>query len=258
MEDFYYAGGLPVVINQLKQYLHNDAVTVNGKTIGANNASPVCYNTEVIATIDAPLQQHAGIAVLKGNLCEDGAIIKPSAATKDLMQHRGRAVVFETMEDYHARIDDPNLDIDETCVIVLKGVGPVGYPGMPEVGNVDLPEKLIRKGVKDIIRISDGRMSGTAYGTVVLHVSPESSIGGTLALVKDGDMIELDVERRRLHLDISDAELQKRKAAWTAPEPMAARGYVKLYIDHVQQAHLGADLDVLRGGSGSDVTRDLH
>ena len=173
-------------------------------------------------------------------------------------QHRGRAVVFETMEDYHARIDDPLLDIDETCVIVLKGVGPVGYPGMPEVGNVDLPEKLLRKGVRDMIRISDGRMSGTASGTVVLHVSPESAVGGTLALVKDGDMIELDVAQRRLHLDIPDEELQKRKAAWTAPAPMATRGYVKLYIDHVQQAHLGADMDVLRGGSGSEVIRNLH
>jgi len=258
MEDFYYAGGLPVVINQLKKYLHNDIITANGRSIGENNANPVCYNTEVIATIDKPLQEHAGINVLKGNLCEDGAIIKPSAATKKLMQHRGPAVVFETMEDYHARIDDPNLEIDENSVIVLKGVGPVGYPGMPEVGNVDLPEKLIRKGVKDIIRISDGRMSGTAYGTVILHVSPESSIGGTLALVRDGDMIELDVANRRLHLDITDEELQKRKAAWIAPKPVTERGYVKFYIDHVQQAHLGADLDVLRGGSGSEVTRDLH
>lgn len=258
MEDFYYAGGLPVVINELKKYLHNDAITVNGKSIGENNAEPVCYNREVIASVDAPLQEHAGIAVLKGNLCADGAIIKPSAASKELMKHKGKAVVFETMEDYHARIDDPNLDVDEYSVLVLKTVGPVGYPGMPEVGNVDLPEKLLRKGVKDMIRISDGRMSGTAAGTVVLHVSPESAIGGVLALVKDGDMIELDVENRKLHLDISDEELQKRKAAWKAPEPAATRGYVKFYIDHVQQAHLGVDLDILRGGSGDTVTRDLH
>lgn len=258
MEDFYYAGGLPVVINEMKNYLHNDMITVNGKTIGENNSNPVCYNREVIATVDNPLQHDAGIAVLKGNLCVDGAIIKPSAASKELMKHRGRAVVFETMEDYHARIDDPDLDIDETCVIVLKTVGPVGYPGMPEVGNVDLPEKLLRKGVKDMIRISDGRMSGTAAGTVVLHVSPESAIGGTLGLVKNGDMIELDVEKRRLHLDISDEELQQRRDAWVAPAPMATRGYVKLYIDHVQQAHLGADLDILQGGSGDIVTRDLH
>src|SRR5688572_2944521 len=258
MEDFYYAGGLPVVINQLKEYLHNDVITVNGKSIGENNKSPVCYNQDVIATVDKPLQANAGIAVLKGNLCEQGAIIKPSAATKQLMKHRGRAVVFETIEDYHARIDDPELDIDEHSVIVLKGVGPVGYPGMPEVGNVDLPLKLLQKGVKDMVRISDGRMSGTAGGTVVLHVSPESSIGGVLALVQNGDMIELDVAARKLHLDVSDEELANRKAQWQPPTPMATRGYVKFYIDHVQQAHLGADLDVLRGGSGSDVVRDLH
>lgn len=258
MEDFYYAGGLPVVIKELIEYLHNDAVTVNGKTIGENNQKPVCYNRDVIATVDEPLQHNAGIAVLKGNLCEQGAVIKPSAATKALMKHRGRAVVFETMEDYHARIDDPELDIDETCVMVLKNVGLVGYPGMPEVGNVDLPEKLLRKGVKDMIRISDGRMSGTAAGTAVLHVSPESAVGGVLALVKDGDMIELDVENRRLHLDVREEELQKRKAEWTPPEPVAARGYVKLYIDHVQQAHMGADWDVLQGCSGGVITRDLH
>ena len=258
MEDFYYAGGLPVVIKELNQYLHNDLITVNGKSIGENNATPVCYNQDVIASIDKPLQEHAGIAVLKGNLCEQGAIIKPSAATKQLMKHRGKAVVFETIEDYHARIDDEDLDIDETSVIVLKGAGPVGYPGMPEVGNVDLPEKLLRKGVRDMIRISDGRMSGTAAGTVVLHVAPESAIGGTLALVKDGDMIELDVQNRRLHLDVSDEELKKRKAEWTAPPPMATRGYVKFYIDHVQQAHLGVDLNFLQGGSGNTITRDLH
>ena len=258
MEDFYYAGGLPVVIKELKQYLHTGALTVNGRTIGENNQAPVCYNQDVIATVDRPLQERAGIAVLKGNLCEQGAVIKPSAASKELMKHRGRAVVFETMEDYHQRIDDPELDIDESCVIVLKGVGPVGYPGMPEVGNVDLPEKLLRKGVRDMVRISDGRMSGTAAGTVVLHVAPESAVGGTLALVKDGDVIELDVENRRLHLEVSEEELEKRRKEWVAPQPVANRGYVKLYIDHVQQAHLGADMDVLRGGSGSTVTRDLH
>ena len=258
MEDFFYAGGLPVVIKELKKYLHSDAITVNGRTIGENNTTPVCYNQDVIATIDSPLQENAGIAVLKGNLCENGAVIKPSAATKELMKHRGPAVVFETIEDYHERIDDPDLDIDENSVIVLKNVGPVGYPGMPEVGNVDLPEKLLRKGIKDMIRISDGRMSGTAAGTVVLHVSPESAVGGTLALVKNGDMIELDVEKRRLHLDVSDEELQKRRSDWLPPKPMAQRGYVKIYIDHVQQAHLGADLDILNGGSDGEVTRDLH
>ena len=258
MEDFYYAGGLPVVLKELKKYLHNDAITVSGKPIGDDTANSTCYNTDVIATIDQPFQKEAGIAVLKGNLCEGGAIIKPSAASKKLMKHRGKAVVFESMEDYHERIDKPDLDIDENSVIVLKGVGPKGYPGMPEVGNVDLPEKLLKKGITDMVRISDGRMSGTAAGTVVLHVSPESAIGGNFALVKDGDFIELDVEGRRLHLDISDDELAKRKAAWVAPEPLAARGYVKIYIDHVQQANLGADLDILRGGSGSEVTRDLH
>lgn len=258
MEDFYYAGGLPVVINELKNYLHNEAITVNGSPIGANNENPVCYNREVIAAIEAPLQQHAGIAVLKGNLCENGAIIKPSAVTPALAKHRGKAVVFSSMEDYHARIDDPDLDIDENSVIVLQGVGPVGYPGMPEVGNVDLPEKLLHKGVRDLVRISDGRMSGTAAGTVVLHVSPESAVGGTLALVQNGDMIELDIAQRKLHLEVAEEELARRRAAWQPPTPVAERGYVKFYIDHVQQAHLGSDLDILRGSSGSEVTRDLH
>ena len=258
MEDFFYAGGLPVVIRELHDYLHNEAITVNGRTIGENNASSVCYNADVIATIHKPLQENAGIAVLKGNLCEHGAIIKPSAATKKLMKHRGPAVVFETIEDYHARIDDPDLDIDERSVIVLKNVGPVGYPGMAEVGNVDLPEKLLKKGVKDMIRISDGRMSGTAAGTVILHVSPESAIGGTLAFVRDGDIIELDVEQRRLHLDVNDDELKRRRSTWTPPVPATERGYVKIFLDHVQQAHLGADFTTLRGGSGSNVTRDLH
>jgi len=258
MEDFYYAGGLPVVIKELKKYLHTGAITVNGKSIGENNHSTVCYNADVIAPIDQPLQQEAGIAVLKGNLCELGAIIKPSAATKHLMKHRGKAVVFETMEDYHARIDNDDLDIDENSIIVLKGAGPVGYPGMPEVGNVDLPEKLIRKGVKDMIRISDGRMSGTAAGTVILHVAPEAAIGGLLAFVHDGDIIELDVVNRKLNLEITDDEIERRRALWVRPDPRATRGYVKFYIDHVQQANLGVDLDHLRGGSGSEVTRNLH
>jgi len=258
MEDFFYAGGLSVVFRELENIMHSDAISVNGKTFKENYAKAECYNRDVIATIEKPFKEEAGIAVLKGNLCENGAVIKPSAATPGLMKHRGIAVVFESMEDYHERIDDPDLDIDENSVIVLKGVGPKGYPGMPEVGNVDLPEKLIMKGVKDIVRISDGRMSGTAYGTVVLHVSPESAIGGTLALVQNGDPIELDVAKRRLHLDVPDEELQKRRANWIAPEPLAERGYVKLYLDHVQQADIGADLDVLEGGSGSIVERDLH
>jgi dihydroxy-acid dehydratase len=258
MEDFFYAGGLPVVLRELKTFLHNEAITANGRSIGENNKDAPCHNTDVIAPADKPIQSEAGIAVLRGNLCEDGAVIKPSAATKNLMRHRGRAVVFESIEDYHKRIDDPSLDIDESCVIVLKNVGPKGYPGMPEVGNVDLPEKLLRKGIIDMVRISDGRMSGTAAGTVVLHVTPESAAGGTLAIVKDGDMIELDVAKRKLHLDISEEELARRKESWTPLPPHASRGYVKFYIDHVQQANLGADLDILRGGSGSDVHRDLH
>jgi L-arabonate dehydrase len=258
MEDFFYAGGLPVVLKELGDLLHQKVITANGKTLRENNKNAKCWNRDVITTLDKPFQKEAGIAVLKGNLCENGAVIKPSAATPKLMKHRGRAVVFESMEDYHKRIDDPDLDIDENCVIVLKGVGPKGYPGMPEVGNVDLPEKLILKGVKDMVRISDGRMSGTAYGTVILHVSPESSIGGTLALVQNGDFIELNVEKRMLNLEISDQELARRKAAWASPEPLADRGWVKLYIDHVEQADKGADLDFLIGGSGSTVERDLH
>ena len=258
MEDFFYAGGLPVVMKELGNLLHQDIITANGKTFNENYAKAICYDDNVISKIDNPLQENAGIAVLKGNLCENGSVIKPSAATPKLMKHTGKAVVFETMEDYHKRIDDPNLEIDENSVIVLKGVGPKGYPGMPEVGNVDLPEKLIMKGVKDIVRLSDGRMSGTAYGTVVLHVSPESSVGGTLAVVQNGDMITLDVEKRLLQLNISDEELNKRKADWRAPEPLAKRGYVKMYLDHVEQAELGADLDFLVGGSGAKVDRDLH
>lgn len=258
MEDFFYAGGLPVVLKELGSLLHQQVITANGKSLLENNQKAKCYNNDVIATMEKPLIKHAGIAVLKGNLCENGAVIKPSAATPALMKHRGRAVVFESMEDYHARVDDPDLDIDENCIIVLKGVGPKGYPGMPEVGNVDLPEKLILKGIKDMVRISDGRMSGTAYGTVVLHISPESSVGGTLAIVQDGDFIELDVEKRRLHLDIPDDELARRKTAWQPPKSLVKRGYVKIYLDHVQQADQGADLDILVGGSGAKVERDLH
>ena len=258
MEDFFYAGGLPVVLKELKELLHSDSITVNGNGFSENYEDAVCYDTDVISTMEKPLQTEAGIAVLKGNLCENGAVIKPSAASKELMQHKGKAVVFESIEDYHNRIDDPHLDIDKDSVIVLKGVGPKGYPGMAEVGNVDLPEKLILQGVKDIVRISDGRMSGTAAGTVILHVSPESTVGGTLALVQNGDLIELDVPNRKLHLDVSDAEIAQRKAAWKAPEPLANRGYVKIYIDHVEQADKGADLDFLVGGSGSKVERDLH
>ncbi|MBO9565324.1 MAG: dihydroxy-acid dehydratase [Niastella sp.] len=259
MEDFFYAGGLPVILNELKDHLHKNVVTVTGKNHHENiigNTS--CCNDNVIAALDTPFMPEAGCVVVKGNLALNGAVMKPSAATPALMKHRGRAVVFESIEDYHARIDTPELDIDETCVMVLKYVGPVGYPGMPEVGNMALPKKLLQKGVTDMVRISDGRMSGTAYGTVVLHVSPESAIGGALALVENGDMIELDVEQRRLHLDVSDEELAKRRAAWTPPKPAASRGYVSLYVKHVLGADKGADLDFLQGSSGSTVTRDSH
>jgi L-arabonate dehydrase len=259
MEDFYYAGGLPVVIHELKDHLHMDALTVTGKTHKENiEGACSCYNRNVITDIEKPLIPEAGIVVLKGNLAINGAVMKPSAATPSLMQHRGRAVVFENIEDYHTRVDDPDLDIDETCVMVLKMVGPVGYPGMPEVGNMVLPKKLLSKGVTDMVRISDGRMSGTAYGTVVLHVSPESGIGGNLALVQNGDMIELDVKNRRLHLDVSDEELARRRTLWKKPELAADRGYVNLYVQHVQQADKGADLDFLVGRSGSRVSRDSH
>ncbi|MEO0733920.1 MAG: IlvD/Edd family dehydratase, partial [Bacteroidota bacterium] len=200
MEDFFYAGGLPVVIRELGDRLHVKAVSVNGKSIVENSKEAVCYDREVIKPYDAPLQEEAGIVVLRGNLCPGGAVTKPSAATPELLQHTGPAVVFESIEDYHARIDDPDLEIDANSVMVLKGVGPVGYPGMPEVGNMDLPAKLLKRGIKDMVRISDGRMSGTAYGAVVLHVAPESAVGGPLALVQNGDMITLDVANRRLEL----------------------------------------------------------
>lgn len=258
MEDFYYAGGLPVVINELRDELHTDAMTVNGKSLGENTAGAECFNRDVIATMDQPFKKEAGIAVVYGNLCEHGAIVKPSAASPELMQHRGRAVVFESNEDFHSRIDDPALDVDESCILVLKNVGPKGYPGMPEVGNMALPKKLLKKGVRDMIRISDGRMSGTAYGTVFLHVSPEAAVGGNLALVQDGDMIEVDVPARRLHLDVPEDELAKRRAAWTPPPQQQHRGYVKLYVDHVTQAHEGADLGFLIGKSGSYVPKDNH
>ena len=258
MEDYYYAGGLPVIIDQLRDMIHSDALTINGKTIGENCKGAPCYNRDVIAPPDKPIKEKAGIAVLKGNLCENGAVIKPSATSGKLLKHRGRAVVFENIEDYHARIDDPDLDIDENCVMVLKSAGPVGYPGMPEVGNLDLPEKIIKKGITDMVRISDARMSGTAYGTVVLHVSPESAVGGNLAFVKNGDLIELNVEKRLLSLQVPEEELKKRKDAWKPQKPEYERGYVSMFIKHVEQADKGCDFDFLRGGSGSEVQRDLH
>jgi len=257
MEDFFYAGGLPAVLREVQHLLHRDALTVNGKTIGENIANAPCWNREVIRPLDKPFMPEAGIAVLRGNLAPDGAVIKPSAASAHLLKHRGRAVVFETIEEFHAKIDDESLDIDEDCVMVLKNCGPKGYPGMAEVGNMPLPPKVLRKGITDMVRISDARMSGTAYGTVVLHTSPEAAAGGPLALVQNGDMIELDVPARRLHVEVSDEELARRRANWK-PLEAPKRGWQKLYVDHVQQAHLGADLDFLVGASGAGVPRDSH
>jgi dihydroxy-acid dehydratase len=257
MEDFYYAGGLPAVLKEIEGVLNKDAMTANGRTMGENIAAAPCWNRDVIKAFDDPFKANAGIAILRGNLAPDGAVIKPSAATPKLLKHRGRAVVFETIEDFKAKIDDENLDIDENSIMVLKGCGPKGYPGMAEVGNMALPPKVLRKGITDMVRISDARMSGTAYGTVVLHVAPESAAGGPLALVRTGDVIELDVPARKLHLDVSEAELATRRAAWVAPEP-PKRGYYKLYVEHVQQADKGCDLDFLVGGSGTTVTRDSH
>jgi dihydroxy-acid dehydratase len=260
MEDFYYAGGLPVVLRTLGErgLLHKDAPTANGKAIWDNVKDAPCWNRDVITSFDEPFKPEAGIAILRGNLAPDGAVIKPSAASPELMNHTGRAVVFETIEDLHHAIDDEDLDIDETCVMVLKNCGPKGYPGMAEVGNMPLPQKLLRNGVRDMVRISDARMSGTAYGTVVLHVAPEAAAGGPLALVRNGDLITLDVAARSLHLHVDQAELDRRRAAWTPPEPPATRGYARLYVDHVLQADKGADLDFLVGRTGSPVPRDNH
>jgi dihydroxy-acid dehydratase len=258
MEDFYYAGGLPVVMRALNETLHNNCITANGKTVAENYSAAVSYNEDVITELIKPFKTETGLAVVSGNLCENGAVIKPSAASPHLMQHTGRAVVFENIEDYHARVDDPLLDIDENSVMVLKNVGPIGYPGMPEVGNMAIPKKLLEKGVVDMLRISDGRMSGTGFGTVVLHVSPEAAKGGVLAIVQDGDMISLDVENRKLELLVSEEEIAKRISLWKPSHVEVNRGYVQIYQQHVQQAHLGADMDFLKGGSGSKVTRDSH
>src|SRR6185312_6819031 len=258
MEDFCYAGGLPVVLKEIAQHLHTSAITANGLTIGENIADAQNYNTEVIRPLATPFKEHAGIAVLRGNLSPRGAVIKPSAATPALMVHKGRAVVFENIEDFHRRIDDESLDIDENCVMVLKNCGPKGYPGMAEIGNMPLPPKILRRGITDMVRISDGRMSGTAYGTVILHTAPEAAAGGPLAVVQNGDIIELDVPRRVLHLHVSDEELARRLAQWRAPEPPLSSGYWKLYIDRVLQADEGVDLDFLVGQRGAFVPRDNH
>jgi dihydroxy-acid dehydratase len=258
MEDFYYAGGLPVVMKELHERLHHHAIAVSGKPISYNYSSATCYDENVIGSLDRPFKPDTGLVVLKGNLCENGAVLKPSAATPELLQHRGEAVVFENIEDYHARIDDPELPVTKDSILVLKNVGPIGYPGMPEVGNMSVPKKLLEQGVHDMVRISDGRMSGTGFGTVVLHISPESALGGTLALVQNGDIIELDVANRSLSLLVDEAELAIRRKNWKPTHKMATRGYVQLYQTHVLQAHQGADMDFCVGGSGDVVTRDSH
>ncbi len=260
MEDFHRAGGLLAVLREVQDLLDPDALTVTGQPLVKHLADAQIWDEAVIRPRAAPLLDDAGIAVLRGSLAPNGAVVKPAAASPELLSHRGRAVVFDSIEDLHARLDDPDLDVDETCVLVLRGCGPKGYPGMPEAANTPLPAKLLAKGVRDMVRISDARMSGTAYGTVVLHISPEAAVGGPLALVRDGDMIILDVPGRRLDLDVPVEELQQRqpaealRAGYAAPQ----RGWQKLYVDHVLQADQGADLDFLVGSSGDKVTRDSH
>ncbi len=260
MEEFFYAGGLPVVLKRLGEggLLHKDALTVSGDTMWNEVKDVQNHNDDVILPTDQALTQSGGIVVVRGNLAPAGAVLKPSAASAHLMQHRGRAVVFEDIDDYKAKINDPDLDIDETCVMVLKNCGPRGYPGMAEVGNMGLPPKVLKKGVTDMVRISDARMSGTAYGTVVLHTSPEAAVGGPLAVVQNGDFIELDVAQRRLHLDISEAELAARLAAWQPSHDAPESGYAWLHQKHVEGADTGADLDFLKGCRGSAVGKDSH
>jgi dehydratase ilvD1 len=260
MEDLHYAGGLPAVMKAMGSLLDLDAPAVSGATLRDHVADASCFDAEVIRSVSAPVKASSGIWVLRGNLCPGGAVMKPSAATQSLCQHRGRAVVFESIEDLHARIDDPALEVDENSILVLKGCGPKGYPGMPEVGNMPLPAKLLAKGVKDMVRISDARMSGTAFGTVILHVAPEAEAGGPLAVVRNGDEIELDGANRTLSLLISNADLEARLADWRASRgpASATRGYVKLYTEHVLQADKGCDLDFLVGASGADVARESH
>jgi dihydroxy-acid dehydratase len=260
MEDFHYAGGMPAVLKELGSLVHLDARTAWGQTIRESIANAECYNREVIRPLNEPASAAAGIWVLKGNLCPGGAVMKPSAATGSLFRHRGRAVVFESIEDLRARIDDPNLEADENSVLVLKNCGPRAYPGMPEVGNMPLPRKLLAKGVKDMVRISDARMSGTAFGTVVLHVAPEAEAGGPLAVVRNGDEILFDGPERKLELLISEDELAARLTAWKRSHPQSPhrRGYYRLYVEHVMQADQGCDLDFLVGASGSVVERESH
>lgn len=260
MEDFYYAGGLPAVMRKLGEagLLHKDALTVNGQSQWTNVESAEVYNDDVIFPTEQPFKDAGGIVVLRGNLAPDGAVLKPSAASPELMQHTGRAVVFEDIDDYKARIDSEELDVDASCVLVLKNCGPRGYPGMAEVGNMALPAKILKTGVTDMVRVSDARMSGTAYGTVVLHACPEAAVGGPLALVENGDMITLDVQARSLTMNVDEQTLEERRQRWQPTHTQATRGYVKMYQETVMQANEGADLDFLRGGSGAPVPRDSH
>jgi dihydroxy-acid dehydratase len=260
MEDFHRAGGLLAVLRQVEDLLDPDAITVTGRPLVSYVGEAEIWDREVIRPRDEPFQPHAGIAVLRGNLAPTGAVIKPAAATPALLQHRGRALVFDSVEDMHARVDDPDLDVDADSVLVLRGCGPRGYPGMPEVANLPLPKKLLETGVRDMVRICDGRMSGTAYGTVVLHVSPEAAAGGPLGLIRTGDVIVLDVAGRRLDVELSDEELAARLPAEAATEAFAApkRGWERLYVDTVLQADTGADLDFLVGSSGDAVSRESH
>ena len=260
MEEFFYAGGLPVVLKRLGEagVLHRDALTVSGETIWDEVREARNWNEEVILPVERALTPQGGIAVLRGNLAPGGAVLKPSAASPHLLRHRGRAVVFEDIDDYKARINDDALEIDETCVMVMKYCGPKGYPGMAEVGNMGLPPKVLKKGITDMVRISDARMSGTAYGTVVLHTSPEAARGGPLAIVRTGDFIELDVPNRRLHLDLSDEEIARRLAEWVPPVAPPASGYARMFHDHVEGADTGADFDFLKGCRGREVGRDSH
>ena len=258
MEDFCYAGGLPAVLKEIAPLLHLGCITATGQTLGADIEGAQKWNAEVIRTVAEPFKAAAGIAILRGNLAPDGAVIKPSAATPELLVHTGRAVVFDSIEHFYARIDDDALEVDASSILVLRNCGPKGYPGMAEVGNMPLPPKILKQGITDMVRISDARMSGTAYGTVVLHAAPEAAAGGPLALVQEGDTITLDVPSRRLHLHVDDAELAVRRAAWQPPAPALASGYWKLYVDHVLQADSGCDLDFLVGRRGAAVPRDNH
>ena len=260
MEDFHYAGGLPVVLNHIREHLHLDVPTVSGATLGEMIDGAECYNSKVIRTMGNAVKPDSGIWVLQGNLCPDGAVMKPSAASPELFQHKSKAMVFDSIEDYKARIDSADLEVDKNTILVLRGCGPKGYPGMPEVGNMALPEKLLQQGVEDMLRISDARMSGTAFGSVILHVAPEANAGGNLALVKTGDIIEFDGLGRRLNLLVSDEELAVRRKEWEAnkPESPYQRGYYKLYVDHVMQADKGADMDFLVGKSSHVVDRESH